>query len=238
MNNNGEFLNKHMRFFMESLMGKFIMHISKLLYNILALPSLKKYLIKTTPIQKIIPKIDHLFKLTCLFIDSKIHNIIKAVPNLFTENNGDAIKVLWETLSDILNPGKVTTGLYLPLLVEDEEDKGDYMYGYYRNKEIKPREAFKGKFINVYEKGNQPYISEKPILKKNIYIASRNSYRSWMASVKKRGHGTLIALKEGIKISSDGIVDPKDTADRALQTERGLAFVFGSMPQGETRETR
>ena len=176
MNNNGEFLNKHIRFFMESLMGKFIMHISKLLYNILALPSLKKYLINITPIQKIIPKIDHLFKdeqrfkLTCLFIDSKIHNIIKAVPNLFTENNGDAIKVLWETLSDILNPGKVTTGLYLPLLVEDEEDKGDYMYGYYRNKEIKPREAFKGKFINVYEKGYQPYISNTPIEKEKIYI--------------------------------------------------------------------
>ena len=58
-----------------------------------------------------------------------------------------------------------------------------------------------------------------------------------MVSVKKKAHGTLIALREGIKISSDGIVDPTDNADNALQG-RGLGFVFGSMPQGETREAR
>lgn len=170
---NGEFLNKHLRFFTESLIGKFITYISKLLYYVLVTPTLKKYLIEITPIQNIIPKIDHLFKdqqkfkLTCLFVESKIFNIVKTIPNLFTEKNENSIKILWETLSDILKPGKVTSTLYLPLLVEDPND---FMYGYYRNKEIKPAEVFKGKTIETYEKGQEPYISENPVLQSTIYV--------------------------------------------------------------------
>ena len=44
-------------------------------------------------------------------------------------------------------------------------------------------------------------------------------------------------LEEGTKVSSDGILDPSGTLDKALARNRGsLPFVFGSLPRGETAE--
>ena len=64
-------------------------------------------------------------------------------------------------------------------------------------------------------------------------------YRKYQCE-NRRTHGLLLALQEGIKVDSSGIIDMSRTLDDVLQSHRGpgapIKFVFGSMPQGETEE--
>jgi len=73
-------------------------------------------------------------------------------------------------------------------------------------------------------------------------LAKLEKYREFIRS-KKRDHGMLLALKEGVKVDSSGILDPsatleRDMARREQQGRPPLPFCFGSLPQGETDECR
>ena len=73
-------------------------------------------------------------------------------------------------------------------------------------------------------------------------LAKLEEYREFMRS-KKRDHGMLLALREGVKVDSSGILDPsatleRDMARREQQGRPPLPFCFGSLPQGETEECR
>jgi hypothetical protein len=73
-------------------------------------------------------------------------------------------------------------------------------------------------------------------------LAKLEEYREYMCA-KMRVHGMLLALKEGVKVDSTGILDPSATlnhymARREQQGRPPLPFCFGSLPQGETDECR
>jgi hypothetical protein len=73
-------------------------------------------------------------------------------------------------------------------------------------------------------------------------LASLEEYREWVRS-EKRDHGVLLALKEGVKVDTSGILDPTATMEHYMERNVAagkprLPFCFGSLPQGETDECR
>jgi hypothetical protein len=65
-------------------------------------------------------------------------------------------------------------------------------------------------------------------------MSEMNDYREQCAK-SRRNHATLLAVKEGIKCGSDGLLDPNSTL-KNYKAGRNIPFVFGSMPEGESSD--
>jgi hypothetical protein len=70
-----------------------------------------------------------------------------------------------------------------------------------------------------------------------------NDYRQFCAKHKKN-HPMLLVRDEGTKCGSDGMLDPNATVDRYKENnlkngkKHGINFVFGSLPEGESKDVK